>query len=233
MTKTVVVTGAGRGIGRAVALAFGRRGAQVILAARTSSELDAVAQQVKAAGGQAHVVACDVGAEDAVRQLMQISAELAPSLDVLVCAAGVARVAPISELTLEQWETTLRANLTGTFLACKYALPLLAAGSVVVTISSIAGRSGFPEWSAYSAAKFGVIGFSQALREEVRPRGIRVTTLIPSAVDTPLWGAVPGEWNRSNMLQPAEVAAAVEFVVDQPPHVQLDEVSIGHMAGRL
>ena len=154
-------------------------------------------------------------------------------LDVVVCAAGVARVKPFTELSRAEWDESLAVNLTGTFLACRAAVPHMGPGGHLVVMSSIAGRSGFPEWSAYSAAKFGVLGFSEAIRGELRPGGIRVTAVIPGAVDTGLWGDVPGEWNRANMLQPDDVARAVLNAVDQPAHVSVDEVVVGHLAGVL
>lgn len=234
MTKTVVITGAGRGIGRATALLFAQHGATVVLAARTAAELHSLANEITHAGGQAVVVPCDVGDENDVLRLMDIASETGNGqIDVLVCAAGVARIAPFEQLSLADWEQTLRVNLTGTFLCCKYAAPLLAEGGLIVALSSIAGRSGFPNWSAYSAAKFGLMGFTQAIREELRPRGIRVTSIISAAVDTPLWDDVPGEWNHANMLQPAEIAHTILHVATTPPHIQMDEVMIGHVVGKL
>ena len=109
----------------------------------------------------------------------------------------------------------------------------MEAGGRLVVVSSIAGRSGFPEWSAYSAAKFGVLGFAEAIRAELRPRKIRVTAVIPGAVDTPLWDGVPGEWNRDSMLQPADVARAIVRLVEDPDYLSTDEVALGHIAGAL
>lgn len=231
--RVVVITGASRGIGRATALAFGAAGDQVVLAARAAEELARVADEVRAAGGMAVPVPCDVTDEAQVRRLVETAAEHTGRLDVVVCSAGGAVVAPFERLSLAEWEQTVRVALTGTFLLCREAVRFMQAGGQLVTIASIAGRSGFPSWSAYSAAKFGVIGFSQAIREELRPRGIRVTTLIPGAVDTPLWDAVPGEWNRAAMLRPDDVARAILRVADEPPHVAIDELVIGHVAGKL
>lgn len=233
MSKTIVITGAGRGIGRAVALEFAKSNARIVLSSRTAAELEKVAADVVAAGGHPLAVSCDVGVESEVRALMTAAVEFGGVIDVLVCAAGVARIAPFDELSLADWELTLRTNLTGTFLACRDAVNHMSAGSTMILLSSIAGRTGFPTWSAYSAAKFGVMGFAQAIREEVRSRGIRVTALVSAAVDTPLWDDVPGSWSRERMLQPEEVARTIVQIAEQPTHIQLDEVVIGHMAGRL
>lgn len=233
MPKTVVVSGASRGIGRATARACAAQGDRVVLAARSADELHALAAEIEAAGGAAMAVPCDTTSEAQVSQLMNQAAVLSGQIDVLVCAAGIARVAPFEELTLADWEQTIQVSLTGTFLACKHAAPHMASGGLIVVLSSIAGRTGFPQWSAYSAAKFGLMGFAQAMREELRPRGIRVTVIIPGAVDTPLWADVPGDWSRATMLQPDEVAQAIVAVAGAPAHMQVDEVVLGHVVGML
>jgi short-subunit dehydrogenase len=109
----------------------------------------------------------------------------------------------------------------------------MQSGGLIVNVASVAARQAFPNWSAYSAAKHGVLGFSNAIREELRPRGIRVTVVLPAATDTALWDAIPGEWNRANMLQAEDVARAIAQLADQPPHVTTEELVIGHVAGRL
>jgi NAD(P)-dependent dehydrogenase (short-subunit alcohol dehydrogenase family) len=231
--RFLVVTGAGRGIGAAVAEAFGALGDHVVVASRTGTDLERVAAAVRAAGGEATPVAADVRDEAAVTGLMEAAAALTGRIDVVVCSAGVARVAPFLELSVADWEETVASTLTGTFLTCRAAVPPMEAGGRLVVLSSIAGRSGFPEWSAYSAAKFGVLGFAQAIRAELRPRKIRVTAVIPGAVDTSLWNDVPGEWNRESMLQPADVARAIVRLVEDPDYLSTDEVALGHIAGAL
>ncbi len=156
MPKTVVITGAGRGIGRATARAFAAEGATVVVASRTAAELQSLVAEIAAAGGRAVAVPCDIGAEPDVIQLMAQASALHGRIDVLVCAAGVAAIAPFEQLALADWERTLQVGLTGTFLCCKHASPHMAAGGLIVALGSIAGRSGFPHWSAYSAAKFGL-----------------------------------------------------------------------------
>lgn len=231
--RSVVISGAGRGIGRATALAFGAAGDDVVLVARSADEVAQVAAAVERVGGTALAYPCDVTDEAQVRALIAAAVERTGRIDVVVCGAGGAVVAPFEQLSLEQWERTVRVSLTGTFLLCREAVRHMRRGGHLFTIASIAGRSGFPTWSAYSAAKFGVIGFSQAIREELRPRGIRVTTVIPGAVDTPLWAGIPGEWNRAAMLQPEDVARAILRAADEPAHVSIDEVVIGHIVGKL
>jgi len=233
MTKRlVVISGAGRGIGRATAEAFGSRGDHVVLAARSSAELEAAAAAVRAAGGEATALPCDVTAEPHVRRLVETAVSIGP-LAVVVCNAGTAVVAPFETISLAEWERTLRVTLTGSFMLAKHAVAHIPRGGMLFMLGSIAGRSGIPGWSAYSAAKFGVLGFAQAIREELRPRGIRVTAVIPGAVDTPLWDSIPGDWDRANMLRPADVARAIVQAAGEPEHVSIDEIVLGHVVGKL
>ena len=233
MSRTVVITGAGRGIGHATALLFAQQGDTVVAASRTAAQLEALVGLIGDMGGAAYAVPCNVADEAGVEQLMQMAASLSGQIDILVCTAGVARIAPFEQLSLADWRVSIDTMLTGTFLCCKYASPWIPEGGLIVALSSIAGKSGFPHWSAYSAAKFGLLGFTQAIREELRPRGVRVTSVISAAVDTPLWDDVPGDWNRANMLYPGEVAQSIIHVANTPPHIQMDELTIGHVVGKL
>ena len=99
--------------------------------------------------------------------------------------------------------------------------------------STVAARQAFPGWSAYVAAKHGLLGFTGAIREELRPRGIRVTAVLPAATDTALWDALPGEWDRANMLRPEDVAGAIAQLASQPAYMATEEIVVGHVAGRL
>jgi NAD(P)-dependent dehydrogenase (short-subunit alcohol dehydrogenase family) len=231
--KVIVVVGASRGIGRATALGLAVAGAHLVLAARDGAALEAVAVAARAAGAATTAVPCDATAEPHIRRLIEQAAGINGRIDMLVNSAGQAIVAPFEELTLADWETTLRSGLTSTFLACKHAVAHMRAGALIVNIASVAARQAFPQWSAYSAAKAGLLGFSNAIREELRPRGIRVTVVLPAATDTALWDAIPGEWNRANMLRPEDVAAAIAQVAAQPPYVMVEELVLGHVAGRL
>jgi NAD(P)-dependent dehydrogenase (short-subunit alcohol dehydrogenase family) len=231
--KVIVVIGSSRGIGRATALALAAPGTHVVLAARDGDALEAAAAEVRAAGAEATTIACDVTAEPHVRRLIESAAAITGQIDILINSAGGALVAPFEQLTLADWERTLRVGLTGVFLACKHAAGHMPAGSLIVNVASVAARQVFPGWSAYIAAKHGVLGFSGAIREELRERGVRVTVVLPAATDTALWDELPGEWNRANMLQPADVARAIAQLAAQPAYLTTEELVIGHVAGRL
>jgi len=231
--KVIVIIGASRGIGRATALAFAVPGTHLVLAARDRATLETVAAEARAAGAEASVVPCDVSAEPHVRRLIETATAITGKIDILINSAGGAVVAPFEQLTLDDWERSLRVGLTSVFLACKHAAAHMPEGGLIVNVASVAARQVFPGWSAYIAAKHGLLGFSGAIREELRGRGVRVTVVLPAATDTALWDDLPGEWNRANMLQPADVARAIVQLAAQPPYLTTEELVIGHVAGRL
>lgn len=232
MRRTVIVTGASRGIGRATALALAEPGVRLALAARDSARLNSVAEEARSRGAEALAIQCDVTQESAVRRLIAAAAE-GGQIDLLVNNAGTTTIAPVSELSLDDWRRTLDVNLTGAFLMCKYAIPHMAEGGLIVTIASVAARQGFPGWAAYCAAKGGLLLFSNALREELRPRGVRVSVVLPAATDTDIWEDVPGAADRSRMLRVEDVARVIAQVAAQPPAMTTEEIVIGHTSGRL
>lgn len=233
MQRVLVIVGASRGIGQAIALALAKPDTHLVLAARDAAQLEAVAATARNRGSQVSVVPCDLAVESAVHHLITMAATIRGQIDVLINSAGCAIVKPFEQMTLSEWEETIQIGLTGTFLSCKYAVHHMTAGGLIVNIASIAARNVFPGWAAYCASKSGVVGFSNAIREELRPRHIRVTTVLPAATDTTLWDAIPGEWNRATMLQPEDVAQAIVQLVHQPAHVATEELVIGHVVGKL
>ena len=232
-SKVILIIGASRGIGRATALALAVPGTHLVLAARDGAALETLAGEVCVAGADASAVPCDVTAEPHVRRLIETAAGITGRIDILINSAGGAIVAPFEQLALEDWERSLRVGLTGVFLACKHAVAHMPVGGLIVNVASVAARQVFPGWSAYIAAKHGLLGFSGAIREELRGRGVRVTLVLPAATDTALWDDLPGDWNRANMLQPEDVARAIAQLAAQPVYMTTEEIVVGHVAGRL
>ena len=226
--RVALVTGAGRGIGRAIALALAREGASVALAARTRRELDAVAGEIATAGGRALVLPADVSVAADVERLVADTVAKLERLDVLVTSAGVASFGPVAEATPEQWDAMLAVNLRGAMLACRAAVPrMVARGSgTIMNVASIAAVRTLPGAAAYSATKAGLVAFSRVLAEELRRTGVRVGLLVPGAVDTPLWDAIPGGPDRGRMLQPEDVARAAVLIASLPPRASLEEVTL-------
>ena len=233
--QVALVTGAGRGIGRAVALAFAREGAAVALAARTTSELEAVAAQIKSRAGRALVVPTDVTREASVGALVEQVLGDFKRVDILVTAAGVATFAPLVDTKTEEWDRMLAVNLRGVFLACRTVLPAMMRQrrGTIINIVSIAAKRAIPGNAAYAASKHAVLGLTQVLAEEMRAHGVRVGALCPGAVDTPLWDGVPKPPERSRMLRPEDVAEAALLMASLPPGASLEDLTLLPIGGIL
>ena len=188
--KVAVVSGAGKGIGRATAQAIARVGGHVVLAARTSADIDEVAAAIRRDAGMATAVTADVGRASDVERLFDTAARVGPPA-ALVCAAAVLHKVALDQTSLETWEETIRINLTGTFLCCQRAFSLMrdTGGGRIVNLASLSGVYGtekFPGLAAYNVSKYGVVGLTEALAVEGRPHGISAVCLSPGAVDTDL-----------------------------------------------
>jgi NAD(P)-dependent dehydrogenase (short-subunit alcohol dehydrogenase family) len=230
--RVAVVTGAGRGIGRAIALELAREGADVALAARSTDEVEAVAAEVRALGRRALVVPTDVADEADARALIDRTMAEFGRLDVLVNNAGAVAREPLRELAVPDWDRVIAVNLRGTFLCSKFALePMLARGEGwIVNISSGAGKRGVATRTAYSAAKFGVVGFTDALDAEVRPHGVRVHVICPGPVETRMRREGFPDEDPATLSRPEDVADAVLFCLLQPSTSYTREVIV--MPGR-
>jgi NAD(P)-dependent dehydrogenase (short-subunit alcohol dehydrogenase family) len=224
--QVAVVTGAGRGIGRAIAVAFAREGADVALAARSPGELGAVADDVKALGRRSHAVPTDVRDEAAVNALVRQATGAFGRVDLLVNAAGVAAFGPLAEVSVAAWDETMAVNLRGAYLCCRAVLPGMMAQrrGTIVNIGSMVTTRTLPGSSAYTAAKYGLLGLSRVLAEEMRAHGVRVGVISAGAVDTPLWDAIPSPPSRELMLRPDQVAEAAILMASLAPNATLEEV---------
>ncbi|MCP5050222.1 MAG: SDR family oxidoreductase [bacterium] len=229
--KRSVVTGASRGIGRAIAVKLAGEGFHSFLQGRDPEALNESGRLVETNGGKATAITAELSNTKDIQALVEtVGGE---PLDLLVNNAGMARVKPVQEMTLEEWNLTFAVNVTAPFLLTQKLLPLMQAGASVVNILSVASRTGFPDWSAYCMSKFALEGFSQSLREELRERGIRVINIYPTATDTDIWSHVEGDWPREKMMDPAEVAEAVCYAVRRPPNVVVETINLGGIAGTL
>ena len=182
--KITLVTGAGRGLGQAVAVAYARHGAQVIATARTESELERTAEMIRDAGGCAWTFSADIALTSQVRQMAeQVLGEFG-RIDVLVNNAARLPLTLLEETSLEEWDRTITVNLRGPFLTCKLFLDNLKrrGGGSIINVSSRAGVEGFPRETAYCASKFGLEGFSRALAMEFQEHNIAVNTITPGGV---------------------------------------------------
>ncbi|MFN8646369.1 MAG: SDR family oxidoreductase [Gemmatimonadales bacterium] len=226
---TALITGATEGIGRAIAFGLGRAGYQVGVCARTPSRLRALLDELRAAGITAHGVPADVGVEaDVLTMVGEVTAALGP-VDVLVNNAGVAVLKPFDQLTLDEWDTTMATNLRSLFLVTRAVLPGMRARrqGAIVNIASLAGRNGFAGGTAYTASKHAVLGFARSLMLEVRKDQVRVITICPGSVDTPLirnQGMLTPDVQK--ILQPEDVADTVLAALALPARALVSELDL-------
>jgi NAD(P)-dependent dehydrogenase (short-subunit alcohol dehydrogenase family) len=223
--KVAVVTGAGRGIGRAIAIELGRMGARVVVAARNASEVEATAKAI----GAAIAVPADVRRKDDVHRLLERAAAQFGPIDILVNAAGIGVSRPVVDFTDADYDAILDTNLKSVFYASRFVLPSMIARGTghIINIASIAGKVGSPNLAVYCASKFGLVGFTHALSEEVRQHGIRVSLICPGSTDTSFLGSSnKASKARERMLSPSDIAHAVRMMVQQEPNSFISEVII-------
>ena len=186
--RTAVVTGGGRGIGAATGRALASAGARVVLAARSSGEIEKVAREIGEAGGEAIAVPCDVTDESAIARLRAATEARFGPAGILVSNAGVATSAPLARVTLEDWNRLFAVNATGPFLCAREFAPGMVEGGWgrIVHVASLAGRTGAPYISTYASTKHALVGLTRSLGAELAARGVTVNAVCPGYVDTPM-----------------------------------------------
>jgi 3-oxoacyl-[acyl-carrier protein] reductase len=221
--KVAVITGAGRGIGRGIAMELGRLGAQVVLAARSRNELEETARMI---GKSASVVPTDVRRKDDLQRLFEQTTTVLGPVDVLVNAAGLGIFGPVIDFTDEAFEILIETNLRGIFFASRLVLPSMIERKQghIINIASIAGKVGSANRAVYCASKFGVVGFSESLAEEVRQHGVRVSVICPGSTDTRFSPSETSGKSRERMLRPEDIAHAVRMIVTQEPNSFISEI---------
>lgn len=230
--KVALITGGGQGIGLAIAHALAAEGCDVVITGRTLSTLKKSATQLAKYKVQVMPVVCDVRDEDAVAAMVAAARKKFQRLDVVINNAGVAHESlPVAKLPLEAWRQVIDTNLTGTFLVTRAALPLMKRGGTIVNNLSIAAKTAFPNMAGYVAAKHGALGLTKTLREELRPKGIRVIALMLGAVDTDIWDSFWPGAPRRRMMSPRTVASAVVNALRLPEDGSVDELVITGAAG--
>jgi 3-oxoacyl-[acyl-carrier protein] reductase len=220
--KVTVVTGAGRGIGRAIAVELGRMGARVALAARTLTELEETARMI----GASLVVQTDVRKKEEVRRLLDRATSTLGPVDILVNAAGLGIFGLVTDFKDDDYDTILDTNLRSIFLTSRAVLPSMMARKTghIINIASIAGKVGSATRAIYCASKFGVVGFTESLAEEVRQYGIRATLICPGSTNTAFSPGSKSGKAFEKMLSPADIAHAVRMIVTQEPNSFISEV---------
>jgi len=229
--KRHLITGASRGIGRAIAEKLARPDVELLLHGRDTVALAEVCKTVKNQCGHVIPLIHDLAVLPGVADLIDHVGK--NPLDLLVNNAGIAIVKPFCEITAVEWEQTVGVNITAPFMLMQHFTPEMPPGSSIVNILSIAAKTGFANWSAYCMSKFALEGFSQCVREELRDRKIRVINVYPTATDTNIWTNIEGQWPRHKMISPEDVASTVAYALSRPADVALENISISSLAGNL
>ncbi len=231
--RTALVTGASSGLGRATAIALARAGANVALVARSAEELESAREEAAGTQGRALALPTDLAEADGAARAVGRTVEAFGRIDVLVNAAGTDVPGTVEELDVEGWDRTLSVNLRAPFLLSKAVFPHMrrAGGGTIVNVSSVAGKKGWANASAYCASKFGLTGLTEALADEGKTHGIRAIVLYPGAMATN-WGAFspeerrrsePNEAPATQVLAPERVADFIAWFVASPPEFVLTE----------
>ena len=222
--QVVIISGASRGIGKATALLLAQQGATVVAVARSEPELSDLTHQTRGLS-----IVADIADEADAQHVVAETLRHYGRLDVLICNAGVGSFAELEQFSGEEWDRIFDTNVKGTFLLCKAAVPHFKAqkkGHIVGITSDVARRT-FAHGTAYGASKFAQDAVLASLRKEVRPHGIKVSTIYPGLVDTYFNDNTPGSLEAEKThLRPADVAQAVRYVLEAPAHVVVDELML-------
>ncbi len=228
INKVAVITGAGKGIGRGIALALAKQGMDIVLGARTQKDLENVAKEIEKLGRKALPVICDVSKEKDVSNLISVAVSRFDKIDVLVNNAGMGVFAPVDEMSVSDFDTMWNTNIRGTFLATKFALPYMKQqkSGDIINIASLAGRNSFKGGSGYSATKWAMIGFARSVLLEVRDYNIRVITICPGSVDTDFSPNMNKSKDTSRVPKAEDIAQIVVDAINMPRHVMVSEIDV-------
>lgn len=226
--RTAIVTGAGKGIGKATSLALAGAGAQVALAARTARDLDAVREEIEAMGGVALSVPTDVTKEEDVKALVRAAVEQFGRLDVVINNAGVAVPGAVEKTATADWDRSMAVNARGPFMLCRESIPELrkSGGGFIVNIVSVVGVKGYVNQGAYTASKHALMGMTKVLAQELQDDGIRVHAICPGGVATELVSSMRPDLDLSVLMQPQEIADIVMFLVTRTGNAVIDNVNV-------
>jgi 3-oxoacyl-[acyl-carrier protein] reductase len=226
--KVAIVTGASRGIGRAISVALAQQGATIVLAARSIQQLQITAEQVTKTGGTAHIIHVELTEEKSIRNLVQVTGEKLGRLDILVNNAGVTHSAPLEQTLTEDWDRCISINARAPFILCREALPFLkkSPSAYIINIASVVGIKGYPLQSAYTASKHALRGMAMSLAEELRGSNIRVHVLCPGGADTDMVGRVRPDIAKDELIKPQEIAELVLYLVTHKGNAVVDELRI-------
>jgi 3-oxoacyl-[acyl-carrier protein] reductase len=230
--KVAIVTGAGRGIGRVIALTLAHHGARLALAARSESELQSVQAEIEAQAGEAAAFPTDITREPEIIALIRATIDRFGRLDILINNAGIGVFGPLAETSTEAWDRVMAVNARGPCMLCREAIPYLKQQEIsfIINVNSVVGVKGYPNQAAYSASKHALLGMTKSLAKEVQPVGIRVHSINPGGIDTDLIGRARPDLDRSVLMQPEEIADIVLFLLTRRGNAVIDEINVHRAA---
>lgn len=235
--QRALITGASSGIGRETAIAFAKAGMDVALVARSQDKLQALASELAELGVNAKTYVIDLSQIDALKAALQGLLADFGTVSILVNNAGMGYTGSLADMPLEDWQTLMDLNLTSALLTMQAVIPAMRTQGhgIILNVASIAAHNAFPTWGAYSASKAGLVTLSRVLGAEENEHGIRVMTVSPGAVNTPLWDTetVQADFERSHMLTPAIVAQTILHAVQLPDSAVINEITLMPSGGAL
>ncbi len=221
--RNIVITGASRGIGKATVLALAQPGVAFFLTGRDTKALEQVASEAHAKGARVEILAGDLRETSYLQRLVQRIEAWASSLDAVILNAGVARVQPILETSLEDYDLQMDVNVRAAFYLARHLALKIRPYGLLLFVGSIAGHRVFPHWGVYCATKHALRALATAFRIELKPRKVRVTLISPGAVDTDLWQGIPDP-RRETMLMAEDIARWIRYALEEPNRVDVEEV---------
>lgn len=235
--KVAIITGAKRGIGKAITLKLAQEGLNLALCSLNSEGSEELVSEVKTLNNNTKVLYRSVDLKNAaeVKAFIADVNKQFGKIDIIVNNAGVVRVGPVIKTEESDWDLVMDTNLKAPFLVIKEVLPFMKTNGNghIVNITSLAGKEALPCLGAYCASKFGLIGFSLALKEELRRDNIQLSLVQPGAVTTDIWNDIPGEFDHSKMATPEDIANSVLFVLKNADSCTIDEIVVMPKSGTL
>jgi len=231
--KTAIVTGATKGIGKAIALRLASMGYEMVLVGRNKKELSGLKTEIERSGRQCLTVSADLQDERSYEKIIAETMDSFGQIDVLVNNAGLALSAKISETDIETWDNIFKVNARAPFFLSKAAIPFLkkSENPLIINIGSVVGFKGYPDQGAYSSSKHALAGFTKVLAKEVQELGIKVHLISPGGVNTEMVQQMRPDIDHSQLIQPEEIAELVEFIVTRKGKGTIDHLYIRRQSG--
>lgn len=233
MSSNVVISGGTSGIGKMLVKLFLANNMNVLTFSRKQSNINSLKRECSEFSKNLYCYQCDIGNIKSIDLISKEILKKFKKIDFLINNSGTNTIGPIEKINIKDWKNIMDVNLTGPFYLTQKVLPLLKKGSLILNMGSLASRQGFPGWSSYCSSKFGLKGFTESLREELRPKKIRVVHAEIGATDTAIWDNLDGDWNKESMMKDSEVAEVIFRNITIKGSVNVDELFLMPPAGIL